>query len=736
MQYVPEDEKLYTGASVDVNTYEGACGADEMASDVRGAIGPEPNSKFFGMRVGLWSHYKVENGDSGFVISFINDRFGEEPVYLSDVNVAFMEDVIRNRAINNGYFYGRVSSQVQEDTNTGSVNYTLDATYPYLMETYEFIPDSSRLDPLIENAFSVTDLQLGNRFDTEFLKQERQRLDTYLKNRGYYNFNSEYLVFTTDTHQYEQRLFDLYLQVKKAAPKKAKKPYRVRNIFVQTDYSADGEEQALSDTTVEEGIYFVQEEVNFKPKYLREFITIEPGEYYDKDANDRTTSRLSNLKYYQFAGVRYQEVDTSDTDSTGTLDATVLLTPGKVQDLRLELQAVTKSTNFAGPELIGSYRHKNLFHGGEVLNLSGSISYEQQLSSGQTGNLRSIQLKLASALTFPRLISPFDFDFSETYSVPRTRISLSYTLQDRSQYYVLNSTNLSFGYNWNSNRYTYWEVNPLSLTYTQVGQKTSEFQDILDDNPFLARSFDDQFIPGFTGTIEYNELAVADKTHQLYTALGVDAAGNLLGAVHNLSGSDKTLLGLPYAQFVRSDVDFRYYLVTGEESKWANRLFVGVGYPYGNSSSLPYIKQFFAGGPNSIRAFRVRSLGPGSYEPRDDDNRLSFFDQAGDIRLEFNTEYRFPLYSLLKGAAFVDAGNVWLWNQNPALPGGQFSSDWSDEIAVGAGVGLRLDISVLVIRLDVAHPLRYPYAIDASTKWVNTFEFSDLVWNFAIGYPF
>lgn len=737
MKYVPEDEKLYTGAKVEVNTYDGACGADDLAGDVRKAVGPRPNSKVFGMRIGLWAHYKVANGDSGFFPSFINDKFGEEPVYLSDVDVALMEDVIKNRSINNGYFYPNVSSQVQEKERTASVDYTLNATYPYLLETYEFIPDSSRLDPLVEEAFGITEMQKGSRFDTELLKQERQRIDTYLKNRGFYNFNPDFFIFTSDTNQYKQRLFDLYLSVKKATPDKSRMRYRIRNIYVYPDYSADAEKQAFGDTIEEQGIYFIQNKVKFKPKYLREYITFEPGELYDKSENDRTTSRLSGLKYYQFAGVRYRETDTADADSMGLLDASILLTPGKVQDIRLELQAVTKSTNFAGPELIGSYRHKNLFNGGEVFNLSGAVSYEKQLSSTQTGNLTSFQFKLTSSISFPRFLWPWKLDFTDNYSVPRTRIAASYTLQDRSQYYLLHSTNFSYGYNWNSNKLTYWEVNPVSLTYTQVSQKSDAFQEILNNNPFLKRSFDDQFIPGLTGTLQYNELGANDEPNQFFTSFGLDAAGNLLGAVDGLSGRQKTILGLPYAQYVRGDVDFRYYLVTGEESKWTSRIFAGVGYPYGNSTSLPYIKQYFAGGPSSIRAFRVRSVGPGSYEPPDTDTRLSFFDQAGDIRLEFNTEYRFPLYSLLEGAVFFDAGNVWLWNRNPALPGGQFSSNWSDELAAGGGLGLRLDISVLVIRLDVAHPLRYPYSQEGSSnKWVNSFNFGDLVWNFAIGYPF
>ena len=440
--------------------------------------------------------------------------------------------------------------------------------------------------------------------------------------------------------------------------------------------------------------------------------------------------------------IRYERTDTNDRDSIGELAARVLLTPAKKQSVRLEFQTVTKSNSFAGPGLIGSYQNKNLFKGGERLDISGNISYETQIAGGSAQNLSSFEFKLLNSISFPRLIAPFKINPQRGYLIPNTKFSLNYTLQQRARYYNLNSVLFSYGYNYKSNRFTYWEVNPISINYTIVNKQTAQFREILDDNPFLARSFEDQFIVGGTGSFQYSELGEKGKKNRFYFNFGLDIAGNILGAAQDLADAPNQLLGLQYARYEKADVDFRHYLKLWRQSQLVSRVFAGAGFPYGESQSLPFVKQYFSGGPNSIRAFRVRSVGPGSYNPPDTSGTLSFFDQSGDIKLEANVELRHPIYSLLKGAVFVDAGNIWLWNENPAIPGGKFSGSWNQEIGLGVGYGIRLDIQFLIIRLDASIPLRFPYE-EGRSHWQQDYAFGqkswrkdNLIWNFAIGYPF
>ena len=410
--------------------------------------------------------------------------------------------------------------------------------------------------------------------------------------------------------------------------------------------------------------------------------------------------------------------------------------------VRAELQAISKSNNFAGPALNFTYRNRNLFNGGETLNLTAKFAYEFQLGRGELEGMNSLELGLGADLIYPRVLFFVPIKERFSYSVPKTKISVGTEFLDRQGQYRLNTISGNFGYFWNANQFVYHEINPISINLVNPTNITDDFQAILDANPFLRSSFERQFIVGTNYTFNYNKLADQFRTHGIFAGVGIDLAGNGLYAVSNLGGSESgEFLSLPYAHYAKADLDLRYYFRPSEKQTIATRLFAGVGKPLGQSLSLPFIKQFFSGGPNSIRAFRIRSLGPGTYRP-EEFNQESFYDQAGDIRLEGNIEYRFPIISVLQGAAFMDAGNVWLMNENEKLPGGKFTSSWWDELAVGTGVGLRIDVQFFVIRFDLAVPLRIPY-LPEGERWVDSFELKNkswrqdnLIFNFAIGLPF
>ncbi len=742
IKYIPADEKLYTGAEVDVVADKSIKGKNQLQYEIEDVVEPSPNKTIFGIRYGLYFHYKSQKEGAGKIIKGLNKRFGEEPVYLSDVNTKRTEQIINNRCENTGFFYSEISSAIIEKDRTASTKYVVKVSQPYLLETYVYQRDSTAIDSFIEASLKDTELTKGTRFSTEKFKAERQRIDDILKNKGYYQFNSEYLIFTSDTNQYDERKYDLYLSFKKVAPQEALRPYRITDVDVYPNYTLQANDSTkVIDTTIDK-VDFIQNKLVFKPKRLRPFITFEPGYLYNKQRNDITSRRLSSIGTFQLVSIRYERTDTNDFADLGELKARILLTPAKKQSVRLEVQTVTKSNSFAGPGLIGSYQNKNLFKGGERLDISGNISYETQIAGGSAQNLSSFEFKLLNSISFPRLIAPFKINPQRGYLIPNTKYSLNYTLQQRARYYNLNSILFSYGYNYKSNRFTYWEVNPISINYTIVNKQTAAFREILDGNPFLARSFEDQFIVGGTGSFQYSELGEKGKKNRFYFNLGLDLAGNILGAGQDLAKADNQLLGLAYARYIKADIDLRHYLKLWRESQLVSRVFAGAGFPYGDSQSLPFVKQYFSGGPNSIRAFRVRSVGPGSYNPPDTSGSLSFFDQSGDIKLEANVEFRHPLYSLLKGAAFVDAGNIWLWNENPAIPGGKFSGSWKQEIGLGVGYGIRLDIQFLIIRLDASIPLRFPYEV-GGTHWQQDYAFGqkdwrkdNLIWNFAIGYPF
>jgi outer membrane protein assembly factor BamA len=267
---------------------------------------------------------------------------------------------------------------------------------------------------------------------------------------------------------------------------------------------------------------------------------------------------------------------------------------------------------------------------------------------------------------------------------------------------------------------------------------TPEFEQILTDNPFLRRSFEQQFISGLTYAFTYNGMVDTQRIHQTFFNFTFDVAGNsisLLGK-EETAGAPKTFIGLEYAQYAKADIDIHYHFNFAKQQTIAARLFAGYGLAYGNSDVVPFVKQYYSGGPYSVRAFRIRSLGPGTYNADEDTNNTSgnFFDKTGNIRLEANVEYRFPIFGFFKGAVFADAGNIWNSVENPTFDGkDKFTGNFLSELGMGAGFGLRVDIQSFVIRFDLAAPFHDP-SLPEGQRF--NFDVANPILNFAIGYPF
>ncbi|MDH3243219.1 MAG: BamA/TamA family outer membrane protein [Saprospiraceae bacterium] len=705
-------------------------------------IRPVPNRRFLGMYVGLWAHFKSKKENPGFINRFLNKKMGEEPVYLSQVDTRRTEQLLNNRLENRGFFNSRISSDISSKTKFGTIEYIVILSDPYTLAKFEFEVDEDTLEihQQIADLMVDTEIKEGMRLDLSKFKDERARLDESLKNRGFYKFSPEYLIFEVDTNISGQtRNFNLFLRLKDKVPDDGIIPYSISEIKVFPNYSANEESETL-DTAVVKGKAFIQGKEIFRPELLEQYILINSGDRYDPQKSRLTSNRLSSIGTYRYVNLRYSDLDT--TGDEGRLEASIYLSPLKKQAIRAELLGISKSNNFAGPELSLNHQNRNLFAGGETLNLSGKIAYETQIAGSTRSGLNSIALGLKADLIYPRLIFIIPIKSQFNYSMPKTKISLGTEYLNRVGLYRLNSFSVNYGYFWNASDFVYHEINPISINIVNLSRTSSDFEDILDKNLFLRRSFDQQFIAGINYTFHYNRLRDSQRKHGTFVGTNVDLAGNTLNLVNNIfGGTPGRFLSLNYAQYAKGDIDLRYYLRVSENQTIATRLFGGIGIPYGNSVSLPFVKQYFSGGPNSIRAFRIRSVGPGTYRP-DEFNLGSYFDQAGDIRLEGNLEYRFSIVSIVKGAIFIDAGNVWLKKENQALPGGKFTSTWWKELAVGTGFGLRFDIDFFVIRFDLATPLRKPY-LPENERWGNTFAIGDKTWrrenlifNFAIGYPF
>ena len=735
-RYIPDDEYLFLGGKVTVKDTVKIKNISGLEEELQSLLYPEPNTRILGMYPRLYYHFKAQKEKPGFLTRFLNKKIGEIPVYFSDVKLQNTEDLIENRLQNSGFFQSNISSIVLKDSisKTVKTNYTVEIGKAYELENYMIEVDST--DDLnsyaiyneLRNSLSETILKNESRYDLGAFKAERERIDQYLKNRGYYNFNPSFIIFQADTNLNNNKHYNLYLKLKAGVPQKSKVPYVIDKVEVYPNVTQDTS-GIRNDTTIIDDVTFIQNDVFFQPKRLIPFVLLKPGQLYDPIKSKYTSQRLSSIGTYKFVNIKYKEVASRESDSLSLrhLNAIISLSPLTKRSIRAELQGVTKSNNFMGPNLGMTYNNRNVFRGGENFSASANFGYEKQVGNKTSGS-NSLVLGLSVSLIYPRLIFPGNLDRLFNYSIPKTKLSIGADYFRRSQLYTLNSYLASFGYFWNTNRYVSHQLDIIKINYLQLSNTSAIFNSILDENPFLKRSFDQQFIAGFTYSFMYSELSDTKKRGRFNVHFNFDVAGNglsLLGKKQN-SDTTKSFLGLTYAQYVKGDIDISYHYDIGRSGNTlVGRVFGGIGIPYGNSQNMPYVKQYFSGGSYSVRAFQIRGLGPGVYDPVDNANL--FFDRSGDIRLEGNLEHRFPIISIFKGAIFADAGNI--WNLNDNLIGGKFTSDFITQFGVGAGFGLRLDVQGFVIRFDLATPLKRP-----STSW--NFDYKNPVFNFAIGYPF
>ena len=452
----------------------------------------------------------------------------------------------------------------------------------------------------------------------------------------------------------------------------------------------------------------------------------------------RVQNRLSNVGIFRYADIQYVPRDTALVSDT--LDINIVAMLDKPYDAEFDFNIKMKSNNQTGPGASFTVTKNNVFGGGETWNVKLDGSYEWQTGKDRSSLMNSYELGLSTSLTFPRVVFPRMGD--REYDFPATTTFRLYADQlNRAKYYKL----LAFGgnatYDFQPKPTSKHSFTPFRLTFNVLRDPTDAFQNLQAENPALYVSLRDQFIPAIEYTYTYDNASVRSVRNPIWWQTTVASAGNLTSAIYRLCGQpfskkDKTLLGVPFAQFLKLNTEFRYHFRIDKNQLIASRIAAGAIWSYGNTTTAPYTEQFYIGGANSVRAFTARSIGPGGYPP-DEDNKYSFINHVGDVRLEANIEYRFRIISDLHGALFLDAGNVWLMRKDDSRPGGELTlKDFANQIALGTGFGLRYDLDFLVFRLDCGVGLHDPYDTGKS-GYYNIPKFRDsLAVHFAIGYPF
>ncbi|MBP5630631.1 MAG: BamA/TamA family outer membrane protein [Bacteroidaceae bacterium] len=688
------------------------------------------------------------------------NHFAASPVLISNVNPRLRATVAKNTLRSRGYFRAQTSFETlpdARDTLKERVRYDIHPGPVYHLDSIAYINFPEQADSIIRNTTEPTALHRGDPFSVVNLEAERTRIVSALREQGYYYQRNEHINFRADTLQ-TPMLVKLQVQPSLTAPKEAMRPYNIGNTRV--NIYKYGERQIVDSITMRGGYSFgYSQPVKFKerepgsmkmPKPLKGYAPLlkpravwrsmlfRKGDLYKQSVGELMQEGLASTNV--FSSLRINYVPRDSVLEGDTLDIVVNATLDKPYDAEFQGNLTGKTGGQIGPGASFSFSKRNAFRAAETLTLKVWGSYEWQTGaniSGKRSLLNSYEYGLSGSLSYPR----FRFFGSLGRKLGRkfvstTAFDLQARWQNRAGFFGRVSWSAGVNYTLQHKRNIKHEFSPLTITYDQLLHSTARFDSIVGANPALYVSMRDQFVPSMSYTFSW----AGTPKHPSALTVSFKEASALVSSIYAICGDSyskegKKLLGVPYAQFVKTTVQYTRQFPLTKRSLIATRAFGGIVYSYGNAKAAPYSELFSVGGANSIRAFGMRTIGPGAYHP--EKSQYSYVDQMGDFKLEVNAEYRFPIVGKLQGATFLDAGNVWLLRNSENQPGGKFTfKDFGKQIALGTGVGIRYDLDFLVIRFDLGIGIHAPYDTGKRGYYNMTSFGKSLGYHFAIGYPF
>ncbi len=720
--------------------------------EIKNYIRQKPNKTILGMKfhLGLYN-ISPKDKESGFITDWLR-TIGESPVIFDEFSTSKTSSQLELYFRNKGYYDSEVSDSVIFKKKKAKVIYTIQANEPYRIRNIKYSFEDSSMTDLIIDDKTHSLLKNGDLFDVDILSDERERIAELTRTKGFYYFSKEYIFYQADSSLNDKQV-DINIIIKKFKQSTPNGGYierehpltRIRNVYIHTNYQPKialgnfAEYASELDTIVSNGIYLVYRgEENIKTTVVTESNFIQPGDLFNMTNVSRSYRNLSALHAFRLVNINFKEAENDSLFKGKSIDCEILLTPSILQSFTVELEGTNSSGNIgAAGNLI--YQHRNLFEGAENFDLrfKGAMETLKESYSNDFGNM--VEIGSEMKVTIPKFILPFKTDqFIKKYN-PSTSVSMAYNFQRRPDY-TRTIANVSFGYNWKGNRFLTHIINPIELNFVKIPYKSQDFSDWLEGK-YIYYSYQPHLVSVTNYSLIYTNQNIQKSANFQYLRLNLESAGNILSTSYKIldieaEGENYKLFNTEFAQYVRGDIDFRYYDIINKNNSIVYRFFAGAGVPYNNSNALPFEKKYFAGGANSIRAWQVRNLGPGSYS---EELTSSYPNKTADIKLEANIEYRFKLFWLLEGALFVDAGNIWAINSSDEREGALFQTNtFYKEIAIGTGFGTRFDFSFFVFRLDLGIKAMDPSVIDGQ-NWIignRKMTSDDFTINLGIGYPF
>ena len=767
-------------------------------SEVEGVLAYAPNNSLMGssyyrqpLAFGLWAYNKYLYSKHRFGRWMFN-TFAATPITLTTVNPRVRVQVAQNTLRNYGYFRGqaRYDTIAARHPRKARVAYQVSPGALFHLDSIAYLNFPERADSLIRATMNQTMLHRGAPFSVPNLDEERNRLSTLFRNNGYYYFRPEYIVYRADTLQRSQ-FVQLQVVPSPDIPDYALQQYNIGRTQINV-YENDAQE--LVDTLSrplkisrqmrkaiarymkarekEQGARGNNAQPSrsrrssitmaysgrpghppLKMNAIRRFITHRSGQLYSLKDQESMQANLLSMGIFSQVNVRYNASHLPNDSSShlspltshlpnDTLDLDITLRLDKPYDAEFKGNVSTKSNGLIGPGISFSMSKQNVFRGAETLNFEAYGNYEWMTGAqmkNKNGLMNSFEWGTSVNLTYPRLLLlGLGYHFNRRAQAT-TNYKISADWVNRSGYFSRVAFGARVSHTYQRRPDILHEVVPFRLDYEKQIHTTQKFDSIAQQNEAQYVSLRDQFVPSAQYTITLTN--PRSRYHKRRITFSVKEAGNLTSAIYRIGGKpfterNKNLFGVPFAQYIRLTGEYTHNYRLGHTRTYlAGRLFAGYVHTYGNSTVAPYSDLFTVGGANSIRAFGVRSIGPGSYNPKL--SSYSYINEMGNIRLEANLEYRFPLFGNLNGALFLDAGNVWLTRNDPDRPGGKIQANGlGREIALGTGFGLRYDFSFLVIRFDVGVGIHAPYDTGRKGYYNMTKFWDSLGFHLAVGYPF
>lgn len=740
---LPAGSYLYKGASFSITKdKDNKTKTGSLKRQLKKIAAPLPNKRILGYPYKVWFWYAIGKPKKQKGLRFwLRDKFGQAPVLSSMVDVKSNAANFKSYLENLGYFKSNSRGDTTVKGYQSAAVYKIKVGWPYSINSFSWLIDSSsRLGRDIATLDSKENyIKKNEQYNLANIKAERTRTDIHLKSKGYYFFSQDYIISWIDSTIGQQKV-NVYFKLKQDLPLAAVVPQTINRIVLFPNYTLLNPPPDTSKNGMEkyQDVYIRDTVKHIKPSALARAITYHVNDLYDIKEHNKTLNRFINLGVFKFVKSSYQ--GSLDSLNPVKLDVYYYLTPMQRKSLQVELAGFSKTNSFTGAQLNLNYKYRNIFRGAEYLQTKIYGAYEVSSADTLSGN-NNFRLGGEASIVVPRFLVPFRIKESN-YFPPKTKFTLSYEWLRKEALYTKNFFRGQYEFSWKESINKEHTFAPISVTYNTTSKLTTRYKEELNQNIPLTLSIKPEIIAGSFYNFVLNTIN-PNAANIYYFNGNIDVAGNLLGVINKPTAAySKTILGAYFMQYAKLDFDVRYSRKLGPDFYWANRLIAGAGLPYGNSIYIPFSRQFIIGGGGSVRGFQPRQLGPGRARATAA-QQVNYPQVGGDFKLEANTELRFPLVTRLRGAVFADAGNIWVKDSILYGKAGQLTKNFMQDIGISGGVGLRLDISILLIRFDVAIPFRKPF-LERGKEWVldqvnfssSAWRRENLVFNIAIGYPF